>query len=325
MKRTRTRTRIRPRTGFRPGARAGVRAGAGAGEVRHWDDGSLDLDAYLARIGHTGDLSPTPATLRALHRAHVTAVPFENLEIVLGRPVLLGVPALQDKLVRRARGGYCYEHSRLFAAVLERLGFGVTALSSRVDMGKGRPEAATHAVLRVATAETARTGQVWLCDAGFGSGPLEPVELADGAGVATGGRAFRLERRASGLGTGEWVLRERRPAGGPGEEWRELHSFAPVPQYPVDWEVGNHYVSTHPDSPFTGRPVALRNGPDVRHRLYGTTLVSTRADGSRRVRELEPHEAPGALAETFGIVLDADDAGTLVTVLERLSADGPRD
>ncbi len=295
---------------------------------RRWDGDLLDLDAYLARIGHTGELSPTSETLRALHRAHVLTLPFENLEAVLGRPIPLDVPALQDKLVRRARGGYCFEHARIFAAALERLGFGVTGLSSRVGMGSDRVRPATHAMLRVETAETPDTGRVWICDVGFGAGPLEPIEFADGAETVDSGWTFRLERRTHPLGATlaaeEWTLRERRADG---DGWLDLHVFAPNPQYTVDWAVGNHYVSTHPRSPFVRRPFVQRTGPDVRHVLDGTTWVTTtRADGSRRAREVEPREVPEVLEDVFGIVLDAEDASALVPVLERLpTGSGPED
>lgn len=291
---------------------------------RRWDGDLLDLDAYLARIGHTGGLDPTTATLRALHRAHVLAVPFENLEVVLGRPVPLDLPALQDKLVRRARGGYCFEHARLFAAALERLGFGVTGLSSRVGLGSGRTRPATHAVLRVETAETAETGRVWICDVGFGGSPLEPVELADGAVTADSGWTFRLARRTVPLGgtavAEEWTLHER-PARD--ADWADLHTFTLDPRYAIDWVVGNHYVSTHPRSPFVRRPVVQRTGPDVRQGLYGTAWVTTdRAGGGRRTRELEPHEVPEVLADVFGVVLDADDGAALTAALEALPPSG---
>jgi len=166
-----------------------------------WDGEQLDLDAYLHRIGFDGDPAPTLAALRALHRGHVTSIPFENLEIMLGRGVPLDLASVQDKLVRRRRGGYCFEHTRLFAAALERLGFGFTALTGRVSMGsenKFRP--ATHALLRVETADDERA---WLCDVGFGAGPLEPLEFADGA-TATQGGGWRYRGRCS-----------RRPPRGP--------------------------------------------------------------------------------------------------------------
>ncbi|MGZ5214282.1 MAG: arylamine N-acetyltransferase family protein, partial [Actinomycetota bacterium] len=98
----------------------------------------LDLEAYLARIGHTGDLGPTIDTLTALHREHVLSIPFENLDILLGRPIRLDLESLQAKLVQRRRGGYCFEQNSLFAAVLEHLGFDIVRLAARVRMGDDR-------------------------------------------------------------------------------------------------------------------------------------------------------------------------------------------
>src|SRR5262249_24611720 len=96
---------------------------------------ALDLDAYLARVGYTGDRAPSLAVLDALHLAHATHVPFENLGILLGRPVLLDLESLQAKLVRGRRGGYCFEQNALLAAALEALGFAVTRLAARVRAG----------------------------------------------------------------------------------------------------------------------------------------------------------------------------------------------
>src|SRR5437868_6278305 len=92
---------------------------------------TVDLDAYFARVEYTGERTPTLATLRALHHAHATHIPFENLEVLLGRPILLDLESLQAQLVRAKRGGYCFQQNGLFAAVLEQLGFKVTRLSAR--------------------------------------------------------------------------------------------------------------------------------------------------------------------------------------------------
>lgn len=275
-----------------------------------WDGEVLDLDAYLARTGFRGDLAPTVETLRALHYAHVTSIPFENLEIVLGRGIPLDLPALQDKMVRRQRGGYCYEHVRLFAAALERLGFGVTGLASRVRMATGRLRPATHALLRVETAETADTGRVWLSDIGFGQSPLVPIELLDGAEASRGGWHHRLERETPALGPEGWVLHVLHQDG-----WFDLHGFTLDPHYAIDFEVINHYVSTHPRSPFVGRLYVQRVRPEIRHELDGTTLTEHRPGGSVQARALEPDEVPKALDEVFGIVPDADDAARLVAAL----------
>jgi N-hydroxyarylamine O-acetyltransferase len=206
-----------------------------------WGSDLLDLDAYLTRIGVEGPLPPTVPTLRTLVRAHVPAIPFENLEVVLGRPVLLGVDDLQNKLVRSPRGGYCYEHVSLFAAVLERLGFTATGLSARVRMATGLLRPATHALLRVRVPGESRE---WICDVGFGEGLMEPVELADGAETTGEAWAFRLERD----GTGGWLLHALRPDGR-----IDAHAFTLDRRYAIDYLVLNHYISSHPRSPFVGR------------------------------------------------------------------------
>src|SRR5690606_8248163 len=114
-----------PVTGAAPTRKGDMTEDLGYG----WQGDLIDLPAYLKRIGHDGGLDPTPQTLRALHRAHVTSIPFENLEIMVGRPVELSLDAVQAKLVGGPRGGYCFEHNRLFAGVLERLGYEIVALA----------------------------------------------------------------------------------------------------------------------------------------------------------------------------------------------------
>lgn len=280
-----------------------------------WGSERLDLDAYLDRIGFDGEREPTPAVLRALHRGHTLSLPFENLDVILGRGIRLDSASLQDKLLHRPRGGYCYEHVSLFAAALERLGFGVTGLSGRIRLVPGTLLPATHAVLRVETAETASTGRVWLCDVGFGSGPLAPLELADGAEESAGDWHHRLERRTVAPGADGWVLsvwdaEERR--------WQDRHGFVLTPQYPVDYELGSHFIATHPRSPFTTRAFVQRVFPNRLHVLDGTSLTVTRpADGSRQTRELHPREVPEALDELFGIRLTAPDSRALLAVAAR--------
>jgi len=268
-----------------------------------WDGDLLDLDAYLARLGYDGDLAPTVPTLRALHHAHVTRIPFENLEVILGRGIPLDVESLQDKMVRRARGGYCFEHVRLFAAALERLEFGVTGLSSRVAMGGGGLHPATHALLRVRTAETADTGREWLCDVGFGQSPLEPIAFADGAEIAPGDWRFRLTRHTAPSQT--WGVSSLGPDG-----WVDMHRFTLNPQYPVDYRVGNHYIATHPRSPFVRGLRVQRTGPRLHHTLNGTELTTTRID-DHQVQPLEPAEVPKVLGDVFGITVDPGDAAEL--------------
>ena len=137
-----------------------------------WNIDRLDLSAYLRRIDYASEKTPTAQTLARLHRAHLAAIPFENLDIVLGRGVDVELDSVQAKLVHRRRGGYCYEHALLFAAVLERLGYAVDRSLARVGGDIERPRARTHMALQV------RAGaERWLADVGFGSGLLEPIVL----------------------------------------------------------------------------------------------------------------------------------------------------
>ncbi|MFD6355304.1 arylamine N-acetyltransferase family protein [Nocardia tengchongensis] len=270
-----------------------------------WLGAELDLDAYLARIGFTGERTPTLATLRALVHAHTTAIPFENLEIILGRGIPLDLETLQDKLIRRRRGGYCYENVGLFAAALERLGFEFTAMSGRVTRGATNLRPATHALLRVKAADDDR---IWLCDVGFGWGPMEPVELAGDRGeFGAGAWRFRLELGADPLGGELWTLHQFGRDG-----WVDRHTFATTPQYRVDFAVGNHFVSTSARSPFTMRPFVQRCHAEVHHQLDGTTWTTSYPDGSEQVRELEVAELPKILEEVFDIELEEADAARLV-------------
>lgn len=270
-----------------------------------WDSAALDLPAYFARIGCTADPVPNLATLQALQYAHTTTIPFENLDPVLKRPVPLDVTSLQDKMVHRRRGGYCYENVGLFAAALERIGFGVTGLHGRVSMGAaGAIRPATHALLRVTTADDDRA---WLCDVGFGSGPLGPLALDPDAGeVHTGDWRFRLARTRGALDSELWVLHHFARDG-----WIDRHSFTMNPQYRADYAVGNHFVSTAPRSPFVTRPFIQRFRHDRHDLLDGTTWITEYPDGSARTRELTPADLPKTLAGEFDIVVDDTDAAQL--------------
>lgn len=272
--------------------------------VSHWNGADLDLPAYFERIGFTAKPEPTVQTLHALQYAHTTTIPFENLEPVLHRPVLIDLPSVQDKIVRSRRGGYCYEHVGLFAAALERLGFGVTGLHGRVSMGARGFRPATHALLRVTTADDDR---VWLCDVGFGAGPLAPLELNPDAGeVRAGDWRFRLEPTRGDLDTELWVLHHYARDG-----WIDRHSFTMNPQYPIDYAVGNHFVSTSPRSPFVSRPYIQRFRPDRHDIIDSTTWITEYPDGTSHSRELTAAELPKTLSAEFDIDLDDADAARL--------------
>lgn len=266
-----------------------------------WGGGELDLAAYLERIGVRGEVRPDLATLRAVHRGHVAAFPFENLEVLLGRPVLLEIKSLQDKMVAQSRGGYCYEQNLLLAAALERIGFSFSGLGARVRMGSDFMRPVTHMALKVEA-----DGTQWLCDVGFGGeGLLEPLSLEDGVRVRQGDWTFGIEVEQKDVR----VLRSLHKDG-----WFDLYAFGSEERFPVDYTVMNHYISTHPRSPFVSRVVVQRTHPTERRTLVGSVLSRVRADGSSDERELGIAELAHVLSGEFGITLDDADTETLARV-----------
>ena len=280
-------------------------------EASGWGSERVDVDAYLRRIGYGGELAVTDEVLRRLHRAHAGTIPFENLDIVLGRPIDLDIARLQDKMVRRARGGYCYEHNLLFAAVLERLGFTVTRYVGRIRMGSDRVRPRSHMTLRVDV-----DGRGWLADVGFGGeGLLEPITFDDDEPAAQDSWVYRLHP----LGGGVRVLQSRH-----GDTWFDLYSFAPEPQHLVDYESYNWYTSTHPRSPFTRGMVVQRTGGTVRHTLTRSVLTTVHAGGATDRRRLDDDEVLDTLGHTFGIVLDAGEIDGLRAALAASGRPGVR-
>ncbi|WP_412076539.1 arylamine N-acetyltransferase family protein [Streptomyces xanthophaeus] len=273
-----------------------------------WSGDQLDLDAYLERIGYEGDGGREPRadlrTLKEVHRAHTGALTFENLDVLLGRPVELDVKAVEDKLVRGSRGGYCYEQNSLLAAALERIGFEVSGRGARNRTRGDDLRPVTHAVL-VATVE----GEPWLCDAGFGyQGPREPVPLArPGAEVAQGGWTYRVRAEEDGV-LALSLLR--------GGVWRDLYAFSPQRYHPVDYVLLNHYSSTHPRSAFVGQVVVQHPGDAARTRraLVGRELTRLHPDGRVERQDVGSGELLSVLDREFGIRLSERDAAELVRI-----------
>jgi N-hydroxyarylamine O-acetyltransferase len=248
---------------------------------------SFDLDAYLARIGYAGDLAPTRDVLAALHLAHASHIPFENLDILLGRPIRLDLEGVQAKLVRGRRGGYCFEQNTLFAAALEGLGFRVTPLAARVRYGATRLSPRTHMLLKVDLEEGP-----WLADVGFGGeGLLGPIPLASGRVVRQFARSYRVV-----VDGGLWVLQCLRAG-----SWMDFYAFTTEPQYAVDFEVANHFTSTHPSSHFLRTPTAQLPTPEARHILRGPELTIERGEEVRRRTIEDDEELLSVLSETFGL------------------------
>jgi N-hydroxyarylamine O-acetyltransferase len=217
---------------------------------------------------------------------------------VLGRGIDVALASVQAKLVERGRGGYCYEHGVLFAAALERLGFGVQRLLARVGGDLDPPRARTHMTL-IVTVGTER----WLADVGFGTGLLEPLAMDVPGPHAQGGWAFELVA----AGAGAWNLVERR-----GEQWVNAYWFDDTRQHFADVVMANHFTATWPRSPFVGQMVAARKDEESIHRLAGRTLSVTHPDGSVYERALDDGELADVLRDLFGLALGDDELAALV-------------
>ncbi|WP_449428845.1 arylamine N-acetyltransferase family protein [Rhodanobacter umsongensis] len=233
---------------------------------------SIDLAAYLRRIGLHGHVAPDLSTLRGLAAAHVASIPFENLNPLLGLPVELDPAALERKLVQDGRGGYCFEQNLLFAEVLRAIGFGVSGLIARVlwRQPEDAVTAQTHMLLRVEL-----DGESWLVDVGFGGHVLTgALRLQPGIEQATGHEPFRLI-----VVEGDWHMQSRVHG-----QWLTLYRFNLLPSQPVDYVVANHYVSTHPASRFVSNLIVARTSADRRLSLLNREFTVRRLD-----REPERH------------------------------------
>jgi N-hydroxyarylamine O-acetyltransferase len=247
---------------------------------------TVDLPAYLSRIGVAEPLAADLDTLRRVHLAHATSIPFENLDIHLSRVIRLDLVSIQAKLVTGGRGGYCFEHNRLLAAALGALGFEVTTLGARVGPGDPRVLRRTHMVLAVAVG-----GVDWLADVGFGAGGLlEPIPLVPGEPVDQPGRTFRVVETADGF-----ALEKRA-----GEGWDVEYQYTTEEMYPADYEVASHYTSTHPDSGFVRTLTAQREGIDAQWVLRGRELTEFRG-GAVTTTTVAEEDLLDTLAETFGL------------------------
>lgn len=246
----------------------------------------MDVRAYLRRIGYDGPTAPNAETLRALHRAHMLAVPFENLSIHARESIVLDEELLFEKVVGRRRGGFCYELNGLFAALLRALGFRVEMLSARVADGRGEfgPEF-DHMALRVLLEER------WLADVGFGSSFLEPLLLDDTRPQPREEGTFRI------AGSEDRRILMRLDDEG---EWQPLYRFTLQAYGFADYAEMCRYHQTSPESHFTQKRICSRATPDGRITLSNMTLITTVA-GEKHERVLEsPEEYEAALREHFG-------------------------
>jgi N-hydroxyarylamine O-acetyltransferase len=250
----------------------------------------MNIQAYLRRINYQGSLTPTAQMLRDLHVAHQLTVPFENLSISLGQPIILDEGALYAKIVERQRGGFCYELNGLFAALLRELGFRVTMLSAGVAHPAGAfgPEF-DHMALMVSLEWR------WLADVGFGDAFREPLLLDEPGEQRQNGRAYRI------VPDDPYRTLLRRDDGG---DWRARYRFTLKPHEMADYQGMCLFHQTSPQSPFTRRRTCSLATPDGRITLTDMRLIRTGPNGVCQERLLTSEDEYESLLRTqFGILL----------------------
>ena len=240
---------------------------------------------------------PNIITLRGLQRAHLYCVPFENLDIHLGREIRLEADALFNKIVTRRRGGFCYELNGLFARLLVDLGYTVNLLNARgVEDDGSYAREFDHMALLVRCPDD--PDNHWLVDVGWGSGPLEPLIINHAGDQRQGERVFAVNR------VGDYFMlieRAVRPDGQPG--WMRHYVFTLQPYTHADFVDCCRYHQTSPQSMFTQKRLCTLFLPNGRVTLSQQRLIITRG-GKREERELTAADESQALAEWFGVQIE---------------------
>jgi N-hydroxyarylamine O-acetyltransferase len=251
------------------------------------------VDEYLDRIGTHRPDEPDRASLARLQLAHLETVPFENLDIARGVPIVTELAAVADKVVRRRRGGYCFEVNALFGSLLTSLGYEVRLLAARVardDGTYGRPFA--HLALDVVDPDG---GPSLLTDVAFGDGLTAPLPIVADVVSLDRDRRVRLVRDGDG-----WVYEDDRHG-----TWAPLYTFDLVHRSRSDFDEMNRWQQTSPESRFTQQTICTRLTPEGRITIAGDRLIVTTNSG-RDERTLADGERDVVLRDRFGIVLDRD-------------------
>lgn len=259
-------------------------------------------EAYLERIGHRGPVTPSADVLRALHRAHLATVPFENFDVHLDAVVPLDVATILDKVVARRRGGYCYELNAAFAALLRALGFQVSlAVAAISDREVPEPRWGNHLALLVRV-----DGGTWVADVGLGQGFVDPLPLRAGR-YDRGGFDFEVDP------DDDWWIGLHRHGRLPGYRLREepvgLAAFQPL----------HEFQTTSPESPFTRLLMAQRPHDDHVLTLIGTRLTSDGPAGRTEAHLDSLDEYTAVLAERFTVPVDEIDTARLHRIAHTLA------
>jgi N-hydroxyarylamine O-acetyltransferase len=256
---------------------------------------SIDLDGYFERIGYPGPRATSLDTLAAIHLHHPTAIPFENLDPLLRRPVRLDAASLEQKLVRGGRGGYCYEHNLLLSHALRQLGFEVRWLAARVlwNVPDGTVRPRSHMLLLIDLGD-----RRYVADVGFGGLTLTgPLRLQTDIVQQTPHEAFRLSA------DGEIYVMQAQVDGA----WRSLYSFDLQEQLLTDYEAVSWYLCNNPTSHFVTGLVAARPDRGCRYALRGNEFaVHSLAGGTERRPVTGAGELRKLLQDTFHITLPPD-------------------
>jgi len=251
----------------------------------------LDFDAYLRRIG----LDPADKpTWQAVHRAHATTIPFENLDSHRGIPISLEQADLERKLVASRRGGYCFEHNMLLASALEHMGLRAEPILARVRVGGAPRETrpAGHLVVRA----TDTDGRQWHADVGFGLGTLlDPIPFGPAGVHKQSGWSCQVVADED-----ELALQTLGPDG-----WSDVYSFPKRPAFRIDIEVSNWWTCTNPASPFvSGLIVSVSHDDGRREALSDFSgqprTVASSADGTQTT-DVQRELIPSLLAQRFGL------------------------
>jgi N-hydroxyarylamine O-acetyltransferase len=260
----------------------------------------LDLAAYLARVRYTGPREATPATLRSLHAAHARAIPYENLDVLLGRGIRVDLASIEQKLVHQNRGGYCFEQNYLLAAALRAFGFRVTPCVSRVrwQVPVDVVTPLTHLVLLVDCA-----GGRFLADVGFGSMSLiEPLDFEfdrEQSVAVEPRRIVSLARNGDAMRAGGLVCAHQARLG---DTWHDVYYFGLDPVPPIDVEVANWFTCSHPQSRFKLNLVLARAGEGCRYAILNRDFITRHVDGRVEKREMtSPDELLAVLAKFFDL------------------------
>ena len=271
---------------------------------------SAFLDAYFSRLGWSGPADVTIDTLRALHLLHNGAIPFENMDVLLHREILLDEQALEEKLLHGRRGGYCFEQNGLFERALKEIGFEVRSLLGRVVLsGPQQMPPLTHRVLLVTL-----NGEQWLADVGFGSQTLTaPIRLKEGDIQSTPHGAYQLQREDA-----DWILAFKHH-----ERWQPMYRFDMAQRYFSDYQMGNFWSANWPTSHFRhhliyslhladGSKLTLNNFLFTHWTRSGEVAEQRTLPDAQALREL--------LATRFGVAVDGPRYGV---TLEALAAAVP--